>query len=269
MEKFQCFLYNNPVGRLILGILIRPPVSKFGGLVLNSKISSLYINRFVKNNAIDMSDYEPRKFKSFNDFFTRQIIPEKRPVDQSPASLISPADAALSVYDINENSIFKIKNSVYTVSELTGCSDSEQFIGGKCLVFRLAVHNYHRYCYIDNGTKKENRYIKGVFHTVMPVSANHNVFAKNSREVCLLHTENFGDVMQIEVGALLVGKISNLHQSHTFTKGEEKGMFEFGGSTIVLLFEKDRIKISDFIENNSANNLETPVLYGETIGHVK
>lgn len=265
MEKFQKFLYNNPFGRLILGILIRPPVTKLGGLVLSSGFSARFVSRFIKNNNIDMSDYESRTYASFNDFFTRKILPGKRNITPDSTTLISPADSALSVYDICENSNFRIKNSVYTVSDLIG-EDGSEFTGGKCLVFRLAVHNYHRYCYIDNGHKSKNRYIKGVFHTVMPISADHRVFAKNSREVSTLYTENFGKVIQVEVGALMVGKISNLHQEYSFSKGEEKGMFEFGGSTIVLIFEKDKIKLSENITKNSEKGIETDVLYGQSIG---
>lgn len=265
MEKVQNFLYKTVPGRIILKILIQPPVTKLGGLFLSTRFSALYIKRFIKNNRIDMSDYENRRYSSFNDFFTRTILPGKRPADTSEDSLISPCDSALSVYDIENNGIFRIKNSVYTASELTG-QNADEYIGGKCLVFRLAVHNYHRYCFFDSGTTEKTYKINGVFHTVMPVSEEYRVFSKNTREITLLHTENFGDVYQIEVGALMVGKISNRTINGRFRKGEEKGMFEFGGSTIVLMMKKGTAELRRDIIENSKNNTETPVKYGEKIG---
>lgn len=265
MEKIQNFLYKTIPGRIILKPLVQPPITKLGGLVLSTRLSAVYVNRFIKNNRIDMSDYEERKYSSFNDFFTRTILPGKRPLDTSPASLISPCDSALTVYDINENSRFRIKSSVYTAAELIG-ENADDCSGGKCLVFRLAVHNYHRYCFIDSGNIGKTKKIKGVFHTVMPISDEYKVFARNSREVTVLHTDNFGDVCQIEVGALMVGKISNRIINEKFSRGEEKGMFEFGGSTIVLLLKKGAAEIRPDIIENSKKDIETPVKYGERIG---
>lgn len=264
IEKIQNFLYNTYVGRIILKPLVKPPITKLGGFLLNTRLSSLYVNRFIRNNNIDMEDYENRSYSSFNDFFTRKILPGKRTVDREPSSLISPCDSALTVYDINDESVFSIKNSVYTVSELIG-GDGRKYCGGKCLVFRLAVHNYHRYCFFDSGTAENPKKIKGVFHTVMPVSENYKVFARNCREVTVLHTENFGDACQIEVGALMVGKISNKNV-RKFSRGDEKGMFEFGGSTIVLLLKEGTAAVREDILKNSENNIETSVKYGEKIG---
>ncbi|MBR7165409.1 MAG: phosphatidylserine decarboxylase, partial [Clostridia bacterium] len=138
---------------------------------------------------------------------------------------------------------------------------------GVCAIFRLTVSDYHRYCYFDNGTKEENVFIPGFLHTVNPISLDrYPIYKTNSREYTLLHTENFGDVVQMEVGALLVGRIVNYHQNHRFTRGEEKGRFEFGGSTIVLLFEKGSVKFSQEMFDYSQKGWEKKVLMGEKIG---
>lgn len=139
------------------------------------------------------------------------------------------------------------------------------------MIFRLCVDDYHRYCYIDNGTKTENVHINGELHTVNPIALEkYNIYKRNSREFTMLHTENFGDVVCIEVGAMLVGRIKNRHRNaHYFAKGEEKGMFEYGGSTIVLLFEKGMISVDSDILANSAHGYETVVKYGEKIGTKK
>ena len=267
-SKSLSFLYNTVVGRTCLKILIKPSISKLSGRFLNTKFSSCMIKNFVKKNNINLDEYEQRKFRSYNDFFTRKILNNKRNIDMDKNAFISPCDGKLSIYKVNNDSTFKIKDSYYTVSDLlNGNEIYKEYENGLCLIFRLAVDDYHRYCYIDNGTKSANTYIKGELHTVQPIALNnYNIYKRNCREYSILHTENFGDVIQIEIGALIVGKIANYHNEHTFNKGEEKGRFEFGGSTIVLLVKENIVTIDkEFIENTE-NGLETIVKYGERIG---
>lgn len=267
LANSQKFLYRNAFGRLILKLLIRPFVSKLGGFYMNRKCSCRMINKFVKKNNIDLSQYDMTDIKCYNDFFSRKILPGKRIIDSNPKRLISPCDSKLQAFKIEENSIFKIKDAYYKVEDLVNDKAlSEEYIGGYCLVFRLTVDDYHRYCYIDKGTKTKNTHIKGVFHTVNPIALErYNFYQRNSREYTILNTDNFGKVVQIEVGALMVGKINNHHQEYSFIKGEEKGTFLFGGSTIVLLV-KDNIIIDEDILTNTLNNDETIVKYGEGIG---
>lgn len=266
----QSFLYRNFLGRLFLKILIRPFVTKFSGVYMNSKRSRKRIKKFIKNNpTIDMSEYVACEYKSFNDFFTREIIKDKRPINLEKNILISPCDSKLSVFKIDENSIFNIKDSYYKVEDLIKNEDlAKEYLNGHALIFRLAVDDYHRYCYVDSGTKEKNLHIKGVFHTVNPIALErYNIYKRNAREYSVLHTDHFGDVVMCEVGALMVGKIKNHHQEYTFSKGEEKGMFLFGGSTVVVLVKEHVIIDEDLIENTK-NNLETIVKYGEGVGHV-
>ena len=264
---FQKFLYRNFIGRLILKLLIRPCVSKLGGVYMNRKCSKGMIKKFVKKNNIDLSQYDMTNIKCYNDFFTRKIIDGARNINMESNKLISPCDSKLQAFKINEESIFNIKDSYYKVEDLIQNKElAKEYINGYCLIFRLTVDDYHRYCYVDNGTKTKNTPIKGVLHTVNPIALErYNFYKTNSREYCILETENFGKIIQVEVGALMVGKISNHHQEYTFTKGEEKGMFLFGGSTIVLLV-KENIKIDEDILFNTSNNDETVVRYGEAIG---
>lgn len=266
--KSLSFLYNTKLGRRCLKLLVKPSISKISGKFLNTRFSSLMIKSFIKKNCIDISEYEQRKFKSYNDFFTRKILKDKRSIDMDKNSLISPCDAKLSVYSLDSTSTFNIKDSYYTVKDLLGGNKLyKEYENGICLIFRLGVDDYHRYCYIDNGTKTKNIFIDGELHTVQPIALNnYNIYKRNCREYTILHTENFGDVVQIEVGALLVGKIVNFHNEYNFKKGEEKGMFEFGGSTIVLLIKEDIVHIDKEIIDNTQMGLETIVKYGERIG---
>ena len=262
------FLYGSFYGRILLKLLTRPFVSKIAGAYMNSGRSRGMIKGFVEKQKIDMSQYEEREFNSYNDFFTRKVKVEKRPIDFSSESLISPCDSKLSAYKIDDDSIFEIKNSFYSIYDILGGSDKAfEFSEGYCLIFRLAVDDYHRYCYFDNGTKGENIYIKGELHTVKPIALNkYNIYKRNCREYTIMRTENFGEAIQIEVGAMMVGKIKNFHGEYKFKRGEEKGLFEFGGSTIVLLLKKDTVQIDPDIIENTKNGIETVVKLGEKIG---
>ncbi|MCR5016503.1 MAG: phosphatidylserine decarboxylase [Ruminococcus sp.] len=261
-------LYDTAYGRRLLKVLTLPAVSKAAGLYMDSPLSKPLIAPFIRKNGIDTSQYIMRDFRSYNQFFTRRIKPEKRPIDRVPSHLISPCDSKLSVYRIDSGSVFAIKGSHYRVCDLLKNSFlARRFEGGYCCIFRLEVDDYHRYCYIDSGRKSDNVFIAGELHTVNPIAMKrYNIYKRNSREYTVLHTDNFGDVAQIEVGAMLVGRICNRHGVHEFVRGEEKGRFEFGGSTIVLLFERDAIVPDPDLLKNTAEGFETVVKYGEKIG---
>ena len=267
-DKSLKFLYKNSFGRIILKVITLPFVSSLVGAYMNSGLSKGRIDKFIMTNGINMEDYEKAEFKSFNEFFTRKIKAEKRPFPKEKSVLFSPCDGKLSAYKISKDTVLPVKGSSYTISQLLDNPDlAKEYEGGSCLVFRLAVDDYHRYCYIDNGTKTDNVKIKGKLHTVQPIALNMMpVFVQNSREYTVLHTENFGDVVQIEVGALCVGKIKNHHGSGKITAGQEKGMFLFGGSTIILLIHKDKAEIQQEFFKNTENSMETIVKMGEPIG---
>ncbi len=260
-------LYGNLLGRCILKVLTLPFITHIGGWYMNSSFSKGRILPFIKKNHICMDDYEDKQYKSYNDFFTRRIKEGKRCIDLDINHLISPADSKLSYYSINENTQLMIKDTIYSIKELL--NDEElalQYQGGDCLVFRLTVDDYHRYCFIDSGTKEKDCYIQGIFHTVNPIANDYYpIYKQNSRSYSLLHTEHFGDVIYMEVGAMMVGKICN-HSISSYQKGDEKGYFEFGGSTIVVLLKKDQVIIDQDIIENSKKYCETKVLMGEKIG---
>ena len=143
---------------------------------------------------------------------------------------------------------------------------ANDYINGYCLIFRLTVDDYHRYSFIDDGKIIKSKYIPGKFHTVNPIANDfYPIYKQNSRSYSLLHTEHFGDVIYMEVGAMMVGKIYN-HSMSSYQKGDEKGYFEFGGSTIVVLLKKDQVIIDQDIIENSKKYCETKVLMGEKIG---
>ncbi len=248
-------------------IMTNPILTAIIGEYMNTPMSLHKIDRFVRTNHIDLSEYRQEEYHCFNDFFTRRIKPEARPINNDKDTLISPCDGALSAYRISSDSVFSIKNSYYNVDDLVGGAPiADDYMNGVCLVLRLGVENYHRYCYIDDGYKSSNRHIKGRYHTVQPIAVRkHPVFVQNTREYCIMHTENFGPVVQIEVGACLVGKIDNYQQASFIKRGSEKGRFLFGGSTIVLLFKDGVLDLPQRVFNDTLKGREQPVMYGKAI----
>ncbi|MDD7347295.1 MAG: phosphatidylserine decarboxylase [Clostridiales bacterium] len=272
-EKIMRFLYGTYPGQKILPSLTHKRLSKCVGGFLSTKVSALLIPYFVKRNNINPRDFEMSGHKSFNDFFTRRLAPGAREVDMRPEVLISPCDSKLMVYPIEESqghrrSRFTIKGIQYNMEGLTQSMKlAEVFAGGKLLVFRLAVDDYHRYCYVDNGDKSQNYRIRGAFHTVNPAACEKvAVYKENERVISILKSENFGIVMMMEVGAMMVGRIINYDGPTYVKKGTEKGMFRFGGSTIILAFQKGMVELDRDIMLNSQQGIETKVSYGEKIG---
>lgn len=254
------FLYNTIIGRIILKIATIHFISNIYAKYMNSKLSKHKIKRFIKKNNINMDEYEKEDYNSFNDFFMRKIKDNKRKISNG---LIAVCDSKLSVYKINKDSSFKIKNSIYTVEELI---QDENINYEYALIFRLSVDDYHHYVYPDDGKVIKKKYIKGILHTVQPIALKkHKVFSENSRCITFLDCDNLGQVCYIEVGAMMVGKIVNEEKKY-FKKGEEKGHFEFGGSTVVLLIEKGKVGINNIILDNTKKDIETIVKLGDNIG---
>lgn len=261
-------LYNTRTGGYVLKLLIRPGFSRTGARLLDSRYSRLYIKRFIRRNRIDMTEYMPQRWRSFNEFFIRKIKPDARPIDMDERALISPCDSVLSAYKITRDCVFMVKNAEYTVGSLLENEElAEKYRGGLCLIFRMMPVNYHRYVYPDAGEKDGNVVIQGKLHTVRPVALDkYSVYVTNSREYTTLRTRNFGDIVFMEVGAMMVGRIRNHHQKHAFARGDEKGYFEYGGSTIIMLLGKDRAHLDDEFARCIDNGIEIPVRVGQRIG---
>lgn len=267
-ESIVRFLYGTYPGEGLLKFLTHKGISKLAGAILSTKVSSALIPYFVRRNKIKVRDYEMAGHRSFNDFFARRLSPGARDVEFNSDVLISPADSKVMVYDCDEDAEFTIKDIKYSFAELTRSKKlAEMFAGGQLLVFRLSVDDYHRYCYVDSGDKSQNYRIPGILHTVNPTACEEAaVYRENERVISLLKSENFGLIMMMEVGAMMVGKIINYEGPTYVRKGKEKGRFEFGGSTIVLAFRRGTVEIDRDILLNSQQGLETKVKYGEKIG---
>ena len=267
-DRFLAWMYGHTAGRLLMRPLVSPAVSKIGGRILSGRVSCVLIRPFIRMNHIRMEEYENRRFRSYNDFFQRHLAPGARVPDPDPETFISPCDGRLLAAEIDENCVVNVKHTRYTVDRLLRNRKlARRFAGGYLWVFRLCVDDYHRYIYVDQGTESDAVRIPGRFHTVNPVANDVlPVYKENTREYSLLRSANFGQILQMEVGALLVGKIENHRQSRTVRRGQEKGAFAFGGSTIILMTEKGQAVPDQDILENSKRGIETKVRLGEAVG---
>ena len=266
---FIRFLYHTIPGRSILKRIVKPQVSRKVSIFLNSRFSRWLVPLFVRKYRIDLNGYEKGNYTSFNDFFTRRRRAAR--IDITPEHLISPCDGYLTVYPIGKNSTYRIKHIEYHLEQLLENRElAKHFSGGWCLIFRITPKNYHRYCYVCEGIQRECRKVEGKLHCVRPVAYTSTpVFIENCREYVEIESDFLGHIIQMEIGALLVGRIQNYPCSSKVLQGQEKGYFEFGGSSIVILLEKNRVKIKNEIQERSQRDEETEVYLGEQIGSIQ
>lgn len=261
------FAYGTMFGRLLVkGVLCRKSVSNIYAAWQRSRFSRGKVRKFMKRYHITTEDCTTQDFPNFNAFFTRQ---RKHYVNLTAENeLPAIADSKLTALPMGEGAVFSVKGVPYTAAELLeNESLAAEFNGGWCLIFRLSPDDYHRYVYPDAGTCEKTVGIPGVLHTVNPIAAQFGVYRRNTRRYTVLHTAHFGDMVQMEVGALLVGKIRNhREEAGAFQKLEEKGYFEYGGSTVILLCKRGAVHIDEDILHYSAAGVETKVRLGEKIG---
>lgn len=282
------FLYGNVLGRILLKYVAAAPwFSRRQGKRRDRPESKDDILPFVEENHIDLADggfgpgWHPDEFATFNAFFARQRNYDAYFADLEKAGLLASsdeeerelpavADARLSVYPVTADLEVPVKQSVYTLAELVGERghdlDLSAYEGGHLLVFRLGVDDYHRYVFPDSGRLLQQYFIPGELHTVRPVSERYRVYARNARSVSVLDTDHFGPLLQIAVGAMLVGHIvEHPLKTPVFGALQEKGYFEFGGSTILLVTSPGITIDTDLLEASKRGD-ELRVRMGEPVG---
>ncbi|AYD39062.1 phosphatidylserine decarboxylase [Clostridium fermenticellae] len=273
-DKYLNWVYSSPIGMNFLELFVKKKLfSKLYGYYCNSALSKHNINKFTKKFNIDMKESikSVKDFTSFNDFFTRKLRSNSRPIDMNNNVLISPGDGRLTVYqDIDMDKIIQIKGFTYKLRDLIDDNNiASNFSNGTCLILRLCPTDYHRFHFIDNGVCNKTQRINGDYYSVNPIALKNipELFCKNKREWTLFHSENFNDIICVEVGATCVGSIIQTYTpGKLIKKGQEKGYFKFGGSTTILFFKRNTIYIDKDIIENSKSGYESKVKMGEHIG---
>ncbi len=266
------WLYTTAPGRLLeRSLLSRRFISVLYGRYLATGLSRRKIPDFVRKLGIDPEESErpPDDYRCFNDYFTRKLKPERRPIDPDPEAFVSSADGRLLVLPCRDGLVLPVKGRQFTLERfLRDAELARRFNGGWCVIVRLCPADYHRYHFPAEGVPGPSRRIRGRYRSVNPLVIEQDlaVFDENQREVSLLQSEIFGSLALIEVGAICVGRIVQTYAPGVpVTKGQEKGYFEFGGSTQVLLIEEGRVEIDADLCANSASGIETRVMMGERI----
>ena len=269
-EKWLVWLYYNPIGEATLWTLAkRKLVSSFYGNLMDRTSSAKKIQPFIEDFNIDMGIAQNQHFNNFNDFFTRKLRKEARPIDTGARIVVSPADGKILAYADISNSWFFIKGYRFDVySFLDNPVLAQKYRDGSLLIIRLAPMDYHRFHFPVSGNISLSKKIDGDYYSVNPFALRKKaeIFCLNKREYSIIRNPLFGEVIMCEVGATMVGSIVQTFQGNKVNKGEEKGYFKFGGSTVVLLFEKDKIHIDTDLLINTSKGYETSVKMGERIG---
>jgi len=275
-DRLLRFAYLSPARPLCSLLLFRTALlSRFLGWYCDTARSRCKIVPTIRELGLDESEFRDptSSFRTFNEFFTRHLRSGARPFDASPEILSSPADARLTVFpDLREGTCVPVKGAAFTVSELLrdASGDASQFVGGTLLVLRLCPADYHRFHYPASGRVLRRWEISGRLHSVNPLvlALGIPVFTQNRRIVTLLDLERFGVTAFVEVGAFGVAGIVQTHTGREFRKMDEKGLFRFGGSTVILVFRRGRVLMDPDLVERSRTGIETLVRVGEQLGRV-
>lgn len=280
-DKAVQFVYSNPIGKMVGGLISRSPLSKAYGRMQDSYLSAKKVRPFIENFNIPIDEYLPGSvkandirdsYKNFNEFFIRGLRPGARAIAQGN-QMPAPADARYVGFEsISDSEVFPVKGEFLRAKDLIGKSAfASHFENGPLYIARLCPVDYHRYHYPDNGRTLESYTINGEFYSVNPIAlrAKPDIFIKNERRVSIIETETFGKLAYIEVGATMVGKIvQTFDEKENFGRGEQKGYFLFGASTVIVIGEKGKWKPSEDIVKNTQEGMETYIKLGDHVGLV-
>lgn len=280
-EGWLRFAYGNPAGRFFVWAMARRALfSQFYGAKMNNPVSALRILPFIAKYEIDSDEFakSPFDYKTFNEFFFRALKPGARPIAPGANVASFPADGRhLAFQDVTTAPGFYVKGATFTLAELLGEANlpeadrvlAKAFTGGAMLISRLCPVDYHRFHFPVAGTPRDSRRIDGWLYSVSPVALRRNLryLIANKREVTVIDSPEFGQVAMVEVGATNVGSIRQTFiPGRPVAKGDEKGMFAFGGSCVITIFQRNRIKFDADIVTQSANHLETYAKMGDRLG---
>jgi phosphatidylserine decarboxylase len=269
-------LYGTWLGRLLSSAVAAPPVSRFYGWLQDRPASAKKVKPFIDQFGITMADFVPDEgrppdapYATFNHFFTRGIKAAARPFAQG-TSFPAPCDARYFAYDhLDDGVTVPVKGACFKATALIANERwNPTFEDGPGFVARLCPVDYHRFHYPDDGEVLETWRLPGALHSVNPwaLAFRNDIFMINERVVTIVDTATFGKLAYVEVGATCVGKILQTHTGTAFRRGDEKGMFLFGGSTVIVIGEAGRWQIRPEILAHTTNGIETYLKMGAGLG---
>ena len=258
-------LYYSSWGKFFLPWITFPLFSSLITIWDYSPFSKKKISDFVQNYQIDLNQFERKEYNNFAQFFTRKFKENRRPLFEMN-QVLAVADAKLQIFSVHQERTVTIKGQDYTLADLLQDANlAKEFEGGTLCLYRLGIEDYHRYISCETGDILCKKNIAGKLHTIRQLAQEiYPVFKENKRCLTLIDSQ-YGKVVQMEIGALLVGRIYN-HPLASLVKGQEKGFFGLGGSSIIVLYPKDSIELDQDIWHYSQQDIEIQVSLGERIG---
>ena len=273
-EAWLRFAYENPVGRFFVWLLARRALfSRWYGWKMNKRVSANQILPFIVEYGVDVDEFakSPFHYKTFNEFFYRALKPAARPIAPGAEVAVFPADGRhLAFQNVDTVDGFYVKGAKFTLAELFDDRDlAKAFAGGAMLISRLCPVDYHRFHFPVGGLPDEARLIKGALFSVSPVALRRRLkyLVENKRMVTTIASPEFGRVAMVEVGATNVGSIRQTHvPGRGAVKGEEKGLFAFGGSCVITVFQHGRIRFDADLLEQSVRHIELYARMGDRLG---
>jgi phosphatidylserine decarboxylase len=273
-EKWLRWSYETTLGRLSVWALIKRPVfSRWYGWRMNRPISAQKVLPFIADYDLDVDEFakSPFHFKTFNEFFHRTLKKEARPIAGGDDVAVFAADGRHLVFpDVDAVDGFYVKGAKFSLAELLGdASLAREFAGGAMVISRLCPVDYHRFHFPVAGVPAAPKLINGHLYSVSPIALRRNAgyLVQNKRSLTLLADTRLGRVAVLEVGATCVGTIRNFFEpGKPVAKGAEKGLFTFGGSCVITVFQKGRIRFDDDVVAQSAGQVETYARMGDRLG---
>ena len=268
-------LYGNSTwGTVLLHTMAKWPFfSWLFGCMQKMSYSKKKVLPFIERYGIDATEFaeKPESFASFNDFFVRKLKPAARPIAEGDQVAIMPADARYQFFEtIGRDDPFTVKGHSFSIQTLLQDHlTASQFEGGSMVIARLCPTDCHRFYFPMDCIPNTARPINGWLFSVNPIAIKDNpwIYLKNRRVVTLLETKQFGQVAFLEIGATACGSIHQTYEpGKLYRKGDEKGYFEFGGSALIMLFQKDKIRFDEDLVAATRQGYEIRCLIGQSLG---
>jgi phosphatidylserine decarboxylase len=275
-ETWLRWAYGTSLGRLALRTIVtRPFFSRWYGWRMNRPSSRARIVPFIREFGMDSSEFAdaPESYRTFNEFFSRQLKPEARPIHPEPCAVVFPADGRhLGFADLAAADTFFVKGQRFDLAAfLQDDVLIRRYSGGAAVFSRLCPVDYHRFHFPVAGTPSAPRRIDGWLWSVNPVALRGNLafLWENRRWLCVIETNLLGSVLMAEIGATNVGSTRySFTPGQPVAKGEEKGYFQFGGSAILTLFEPGRVDLCTDLLEQTRQLRELYAHFGDVMGWV-
>ena len=273
-DKALRWVYGTTIGQVSLHALVKRTLfSRWYGWLMDRPSTKKKIAPFIEDYHLDADEFVrcPDDFLSFNDFFSRALKPEARPIDSSSQSIVFPADGRhLCIPELSRGDGLFVKGETFDLRSLLADDDlASRYAEGSLLLSRLCPVDYHRFHFPASGSPGEVRLINGPLYSVNPVALRKNIeiLATNKRTITTLQTDDCGRVLLIEVGATCVGSIRQTFRPDArVKKGDEKGYFRFGGSSTITIFEPGRVTFAADLVEQSSRRRELYARMGDSAG---